>query len=175
MLTSLSKNGEKSFVKKFIVGLLSGIVITLCVLLIQYNTPLFKSKVRLLADEPPVGETLDSKVTGTYDMSLSRWRFKVKNSGFKPGHLAKVVILPYEHRPIPKIELISLNSGDIAPFKTKWANVILRVFIEHGSDKQKAYTLEFYDEYGDYAGRLESHLVKVPQGEDPNEYIKQLH
>ena len=160
---------------KWLGGLATGLLLSVLISLIQNNTPLFKSRVRVLNDEPPVGRTLDSKVTDKGITSLSEWKVKVKNYGFKSGGIHKIVIVPSDLRSTPKIEIISLYRSEIEPLDTVWATIKLRVSIDLDSyckDEDKGYQLELYDEYDAYMGHLLVHFFYIPKGENPDEYLK---
>lgn len=143
-----------------------GFTLGLVTLYIQNNTPLFKSNVRLLSDQPPSLIRNETKNGDKYRERLLELEFNVENSGFKSGSLGKVLLAPNDLRDMQNVKVVSFYRGDIAPFETKKASITIIVnenyapntmtypeYLEYYKNK-KGFVLEFYDEYGTYAGKL---------------------
>jgi len=141
-----------------ITGIIIGILVTVITALIERNTPLLKSKVRVLVSEPPVLKVLEKKSTVKYTEILAEAKFLVKNYGFKSGHLEKILLAPNDLRITPRTKIVSFYRADISMFKTKWITVKYIIYIENDNKEDLGVTLEFYDEYGHYAGAIKSYL-----------------
>jgi len=122
-----------------------------------HYTKAFKSNLRVLIDQPPDLQILNSTNTssGTI-LHLLKIIVRVKNKGLKPGYVTKAEIKPSGMTFVPDIELLSLDRRDIGSFKTRELEVVFRLEFTAGSIKQSTnFKIGLCDDNGQYFGALE--------------------
>ena len=144
------------------IGVISTIVAGVILMIIENNTPLTKSKINVLINNPPTPpEILEVKHKKNETQLLSRVKVLVKNKGFKSGHIDKISIAPNDLRVIPKIKILEFSRSEIKPFRKQMVDVKFIIYISHENREELGYYLELYNEQGVYVGGVKGYMDPV--------------
>jgi len=140
------------------------IILTLVSGYFLYNTNLFKSKVKVIIDPPPVLEKIDTKYTKDHVEVLLECKFLVKNIGYKSGHLKNVEIHQNNLRNLTVIKVISIPRGEVGARQEKRVTARIVIYLKYFSNEKQGFDLDFYDENDSFAGGLSASI-------DPSRYV----
>ena len=139
---------------KFI-GLVIGVLIVVVSQAINENSPLFRSKIRILIGSAPEFVLLDEEIEDRHVKLLFEAVHRVKNSGFKAGRLTRISFSPNSLKVVPKIEVVSFYQGEIKSFEERVIRTKFIVYMKiEDRAKEHQVRLDFFDENDYFVGGL---------------------